>query len=243
MQDKIQEIEFFNKFSTQPYEVFKEETYKKILDIFADYVEPKDNQQIVEFGCATGSFTKRIMERFPNVKMLALDISPNCIDYAKKMVKIKNLEFEVADVENTKLVDEFCNIVVGFAILHHFPDFSNAVKEAYRILKPCGKYFGIEPNKKNPIMWLYRDKKSPFYSSKGVTLQEKPLCKKEIENVFKRIGFENIKIFGVSGVYYKYIESNFFKQFLWIYNLYESIFNKLRISKEYGAFLIVYAEK
>lgn len=92
-------------------------------------------------------------------------------------------------------------------------------------------------------MWVYRDPSSPFYSSIGVTPNERPISKREIKKELELIGFKEVKIFAVSGIEYKFIKD---KKLLWLlkfYNLWERIFDKIFLSKIFGSFLVIYAEK
>ncbi len=43
------------------------------------------------------------------------------------------------------------------------------------MLRPGGRFVAFDPNRMNPFMWLYRDRASPFYSSVGVTENERPV--------------------------------------------------------------------
>jgi len=132
---------------------------------------------------------------------------------------------------------------VCFCCLHHFPSKKKVLKEIKRVLKPNGILFAFEPNRLNPIMWVYRDPSSPFYSSIGVTPNERPISKREIKKELELIGFKEVKIFAVSGIEYKFIKD---KKLLWLlkfYNLWERIFDKIFLSKIFGSFLVIYAEK
>jgi len=100
----------------------------------------------------------------------------------KKCIRNSNVKFYVCDAEEiTVAEDSTIDIVVCFGVLHHFVCRDKVLKEIKRILRPSGTLFAFEPNRLNPVMWLYRDPSSPFYSSVGVTPNERPILKKEIE--------------------------------------------------------------
>ncbi|RJQ27343.1 class I SAM-dependent methyltransferase [Candidatus Parcubacteria bacterium] len=44
--------------------------------------------------------------------------------------------------------------VIAFDVLHHLPSCKGAMREIYRVLKPGGTFFSIEPNMANPMMLL-----------------------------------------------------------------------------------------
>lgn len=202
--------------------------------------QSQERESVIEFGCGTGAFTKYLADY--NLEIIGVDISEECISYAKKN-EIKNTKFIVGDIEHLDFEDNSFDIVVASGVLHHFPDFLEVLKEAYRVLKPGGRFFAYEPNRKNPIMWLYRDKHSPFYSDKGVTSQERPLAKQEIENNLNKAGFCYTNVFAISGITHTYVKGKFASKFLEIYNYWEKIFDKIWLSKYFGSFLIVFAKK
>lgn len=241
MQNKEIEKRFFYKFRQTGYDVFKTVTYKKFLSLFVKLIHPVIGQKCLEIGCGTGSFTKYLS--LIKLNIIAVDISTECIEYAVKQ-NIKNVTFVVGDAENLNFEDNTFDIVVSMACLHHFAyDLSRVLKEIYRVLKPSGKLFACEPNIKNPIMYLYRCPSSPFYSPLGVTKNEAPLSKNYLLMSLRSIGFSKIDIFGISGVEYRYIESDIAKKFLWLYNFFEKIFGFTFLAKDYGSFLVVTAEK
>lgn len=244
MQNKNAEITFFNKFGNSGYDVFEEETYTKLINVFWNLIHPKENEKIVDFGCGTGAFISRLQKwsekKNVYLEFTGVDISPKCISYAQTL--FKNINFVLGDIEDTKFPDNSFDIVIFFCVLHHFNDFSKCVKEAFRIQKQGGRVFIFEPNKKNPIMWLYRDKKSPLYSNKGITVNERLLTVDEIRDIFTKVGYK-IKLFAISGITYKYVEGKLALNLLPIYNLFEKIFDKVYLSHKYGSFIIGHGEK
>ena len=236
---KNNEIEFFDKFCDLDYDVFGKSGYDRILNEFKRYIKPKKGEKLVDFGCGTGAFTKYLLRY--KLDIIGIDISPKSIKLAKK--RFSKINFIIGDIEKTKLKANSVDIVLFSGVLHHFDDFTKTMKEAYRILKPDGRIFAYDPNKNNPVMWLYRDENSPVCSTKGRTDNERLLTIKEIKKVVKKSGFKKNKIYAISGVTYKYVESNLGKLILPFYNLFEIIFDYLPFSNKYGSFIITCAKK
>lgn len=211
--------------------------------MFLQYISPlqvgKKKLRIIDFGCGTGSFTCRLLNY--GFELHGMDISPNCIAYARK--KYPSILFKVGDIEHTDYPDESFDVVMLTGVMHHFPDLSCVIKETYRVLKEGGIVLGYDPNRANPFMWMYRSKDSPFYSSKGVTENERPLTREEIEHALSSCGFREIRVESISGVTYKYLEHNLSFIILPIYNLIERLFEFKPIRKRFGSFLITYARK
>ncbi len=244
MQDKNAEKKFFNRFGTHiDYDVFDERGYKRLVYEFLKYLKPlqkeKERLKIIDFGCGTGSFTGKFLNC--GFELYGVDISEKCISYARK--KYPDISFEVGDIEHTKWQDGSFDVVFLTGVLHHFSDFSEAVKECYRILKKEGIILGYDPHRGNPFMWLYRCKESPFYSSKGVTENERPLSKREIENVFVYCGFSETRIHSIAGVTYKYFDNKLSSLILPVYNFIERIIDFKPLRDRFGSFLITYSKK
>lgn len=237
-QVKKLEIDFFSKFKDGNYDVFTEDSYRILLKFFGGLARRSQDKIIVDLGCGSGSFSMYLNGL--GIKLLGIDLCFNLVEVAKQ--KVMNSEFIVGDVESLPLADESVDLISFSGILHHLPSLEKAAKEAWRVLKKGGRCFAYDPNKKNPIMWLYRYKRSPFYSSKGVTFNERLLTKEDLSSAFLRAGFK-VNIFAISGLSYKYIEDKKKSFFLSVYNKIDRFWGTLPFSKKYGSFLITLAKK
>jgi SAM-dependent methyltransferase len=106
-------------------------------------------------------------------------------------------------------------------VVHHFPDPSPCAAETFRVLRPGGRFLAFDPNRMNPFMWLYRDRASPFYSSVGVTENERPVLAREVRMVFARAGFAVTSHY-LAGLAYRYVASRRAQLALPIYNFIDS---------------------
>lgn len=240
-QKKKAEIDFFDSFGEHGgYDVFDERGYRRIVKEFLQYIPSHDRTlKIVDFGCGTGSFTSRFLDR--EFELYGIDLSGNSIDYAKK--KYPEISFSVGDIESTEYRNETFDVVFLSGVLHHFPDFSKVIHESYRVLRKGGVVLRYDPNISNPFVWLYRCKKSPFYSSQGVTENERPLSGNEIEAVLRSCGFLEYKAYSISGITYKYLDSKFRFLILPVYNIIERLLDLKPFRDKIGSFIITYAKK
>ena len=81
-----------------------------------------------------------------NGYVLATDISPNILEFAKQTAEqagFHNIEVAVMDGENLTLEDESFDIVISRVGLIYFPDQQKALKEMLRVLKSGGKVAAI----------------------------------------------------------------------------------------------------
>jgi len=149
-QNKDAEREFFDKFGpVTAYDVFTKIGYDSILNEFIKFFNPNDPElKAIDFGCGTGAFTSKLA-KYP-FKKFGIDISKNCIDYAKK--QYPDITFSIGDIEQTDFDSNYFDVVFLSGVLHHFSDFSKVLKEAHRILKPGGCVLAYDPHKYNPAM-------------------------------------------------------------------------------------------
>lgn len=238
IQDKKAEVEFFDDMvQVNNYDVFTTQAWLNILAKLKLFCPSRDSV-VLEVGCGTGAFSAHLSTYYN--KLNAIDISTKSIKFAK--ARYPRVKFKVMDAEKMSYSSSKFDLVILSGILHHFPNRKKLLWEVYRVLKPGGKVFAYDPNGSNPFMWLYRNKKSPLYSSKGITSNEVLLTKRQLIPDLVEQGFDT-KIVGMSGVYYKYVMDRP-SIFLWIFNSSEFVISKITLlSRSFGSFLITYATK
>jgi hypothetical protein len=114
--------------------------------------------------------------------------------------------------------------------------------EVFRTLKRGGKFFAFDPNRRNPFMFLYRDKVSPFYSPEGVTANERPILAEEVSSVFTQAGLRTSTAY-LSGLAYKYVASAKARFALPIYNRLDKLLFCGVMPKRYSAFVLTFGDK
>ncbi len=239
-QNKRAEIEFFDRFEDGPgYDVFGEEGYKKIVSVMRKNL-PLSKGVIFDMGCGTGAFTQYISNAYPKCNVTGMDISAGSIRKAKN--DYPKIKFVRGDVENTGIKSHTVDMVCYTGIFHHFTDFGKVAKEASRILKPGGYVFSYDPNFYNPAFWLYRSKKSPFYSPVGITANERLLKSKEVVDVFSKYGIA-MKPKIISGIKFTYVESEAAKKLLKIYNFFDKILASTVLASYVGSFILGFGVK
>jgi SAM-dependent methyltransferase len=127
-------------------------------------------------------------------------------------------------------------------VVHHFPDPSRCAAEVHRVLRPGGRFVAFDPNRMNPFMWLYRDRTSPFYSSLGVTENERPVLAREVAAVFERAGFD-VSSHYLSGLTYRYVASSRVRLLLPIYNAIDTVLFGLHVMERLRPFVLTSGTK
>ena len=127
-------------------------------------------------------------------------------------------------------------------LVHHFPDPRRLAAEVRRVLKRGGRFVAFDPNRANPFMWLYRDRASPFYSSVGVTENERPILAKQVAQTFSDEGFR-VQTDYLAGLAYRYVASQRTRLFLPIYNFIDNFVFNLTIMTPFRPFVLTSGEK
>lgn len=234
---------FFDQFGGDDnYDAFSESGYRRLLKEFDRLIRPKPGEVLGDFGCGSGAITYRISRAY-DLQVRGVDISEAMILANQK--KYPNLRFEQKDIENTGYDPQSFDIIVFSGVLHHFPDFQQVLKEAYRLLRPGGRIFAFDPNYHNPIMWLYRADQSPFSTRIGLTENERLLKKQEIHSELSKVGFSNITVTSVGGVFRRKrkVDSKAVHAFLLPYNVIEKGIDVFGLGPIIGSFIISVATK
>ncbi|MGZ6441808.1 MAG: class I SAM-dependent methyltransferase, partial [Pseudobdellovibrionaceae bacterium] len=224
------------------YNVFSESSNQRIVDTCLNLCGAKAPAKIADLGCGSGIFSSILSDK--GFDVIGVDISPGMIKLAQeKFPKSKyRTEFIVGDVESLPFADASFDAILLSGLLHHLPDPSLCIKEVYRILKPGGVFTAFDPNRENPFMYLYRDKSSPFYSSKGVTANERPVLAQELAMQFSEVGFE-VKTEFISNLQYRYIASAAMRVLLPVYNYLDAVLFSPKLLRTRRAFVITAGRK
>ena len=148
-QDIKSEIKFFDKIADKydHYDTISEKDYKQILDKIIPYL----GNNILDAGCATGDFAKRIKKIKANIKISGIDLNKKLIKLAA-LSRIYN-KVICGNIENETIFkkNEF-DTIICLSLLHHFPDIKYVINNCRRWLKPNGYLIIIDPNGSNLIL-------------------------------------------------------------------------------------------
>ncbi len=238
-QNKTSEIAFFDSYAaTAAYDVFAPITNALLIDMFVRLSGLPSGARVVDLGCGSGVFTDLLRQR--GYRSSGVDLCPKMI--AISQAGFPGIDFQTGDIEWLASADASFDGVLLSGVLHHLPERSRCAAEVFRILRPGGKFVAFDPNRMNPFMYLYRDRSSPFYSSVGVTENERPVLAHEIAATFRDAGFR-VGIEYLSGLKYRYLESQKIRRLLPLYNTIDSIAFSPRFMRRFRAFVLSFGEK
>lgn len=238
-QNKSSEIAFFDSHgASNAYDVFSPDTNQRLIDIFVRLSALPRGARIADLGCGSGVFTNILQQR--GYRCTGVDLSPTLIRIARE--KFPGVEFIEGDIEHLPFADASFDGVLLAGVVHHFTERSHCVAEIRRILRPGGKFVAFDPNRMNPAMYLYRDRSSPFYSSVGVTENERPVLAGEVAAAFRAVGFR-VGTEYHSGMKYRYIASGALRWLLPAYNIVDRLLFSPEFMKCFRAFVFTFGEK
>ncbi|MET4261095.1 ubiquinone/menaquinone biosynthesis C-methylase UbiE [Bradyrhizobium sp. S3.12.5] len=238
-QDKQKEIDFFDGHAAaDSYDVFTPESNMRLIETCARLARLNPGARIADLGCGSGVFTDLLRQQSYNP--VGLDISPKLIALGR--AKYPSVEFLEGDVEHLPFPTASLDGVLLSGLVHHLPDPTRCAAEAFRVLKPGGSFVAFDPNRLNPFMYLYRDRSSPFYSSVGVTENERPVLAYQIAAVFRRSGFK-VGTDYISDLSYRYLASSKLRWLLPAYNAIDRVVFAPNFMKPLRSFVLTYGEK
>lgn len=75
-------------------------------------------------------------------KVIGVDMTPEMVKRAKENARkgnCVNVEFKLGEIENLPVEDNYVDVVISNCVINLSPDKEKVFKEAFRVLKPCGR--------------------------------------------------------------------------------------------------------
>ena len=112
-------------------------------------MNPSSNQKLIDVACGTGDIAKLFLNNV-NKKSYVTCVDPNIGMIKKgkeKLKKFNNLNWVVASAEKLPMdINSFDFYTISFG-LRNTKDLNRSLSEAYRVLKPGGRYLCLEFSK------------------------------------------------------------------------------------------------
>jgi 2-polyprenyl-3-methyl-5-hydroxy-6-metoxy-1,4-benzoquinol methylase len=88
---------------------------------------PQAPLSILDVGCGGGLFTTRLALRYPNAKVVGIDLNPAAIEFAKRRLasmrhRPQNLFFETRTQKKLEEAPKSYDVVTSTLVCHHIPD-------------------------------------------------------------------------------------------------------------------------
>ena len=112
-------------------------------------MNPRDNRKLIDVACGTGDIGKLFLDNVcKDTKITCVDPNKGMISKGKqKLSNHKNIKWIISPAEKLPLPDNsFDYYTISFG-LRNTKDLNKALSEAYRVLKPGGRYLCLEFSK------------------------------------------------------------------------------------------------
>jgi ubiquinone/menaquinone biosynthesis C-methylase UbiE len=132
-------------FLTPIYDVFIKWVVpeKKVKNRTVELAQLKSDDNVLDFGCGTGTLLQLLREKYPDAECSGVDNDPRMLQVAEEKLwgipKVQLVEYAGYSLPFT---DNSFNAVVSTWVFHHLTNEqkTQAFTEIYRVLKPHGKF-------------------------------------------------------------------------------------------------------
>lgn len=112
---------------------------------------------VLELGSGPGDVLAAVAGRHPGVRFVGVDVARSMIEHARSAHGGANVTFELLDL-SAATPDLAAQVVVGIDVLHHVHELDRLVASVAAVLEPDGTWLAIEPNSRNPYIWLRQER-------------------------------------------------------------------------------------
>ncbi len=176
-------------------------------------MNPSLNSSLIDVACGTGDIGKLFLENTKSTaNILCIDPNKGMITKGKKkLFKYKNINWIIANAEKLPALDNsFDYYTISFG-LRNTKDISKSISEAYRVLKPGGRFLCLEFSKimNSNLNYIYKNysklipfignivvgEKEPYeYLVKSIEnfVNQEELISIMKENKFKKCTYRNL---------------------------------------------------
>ena len=133
---------------------------RREIRAFARWAALPPGASVLDMGCASGLSTALILETLRPQRLAAFDFDPSMVDLARRRLarhlQEQGLDLTVADATRMPYEDGLFDAVFESGVAHHIPDWSAALREVGRVLKPGGRFCFAEPSRARLRRGMYR---------------------------------------------------------------------------------------
>ena len=125
------------------------------------WMNPSINKTLIDVACGTGDLGKLFLDSTKrDSKIFCIDPNKGMIGKGKiKLHNYKNIKWIIASAEKLPIKDNSCDYYTISFGLRNVKDLNKSLSEAYRVLKPGGRYLCLEFSKiqNSNLDFIYRN--------------------------------------------------------------------------------------
>lgn len=126
--------------------------FKKRVQTIFEWINPTDESVILDLPCGRG-FYLNMFRHVSNCTIVGAELDWDVIMKAKRNIGHLNIPIHQARIEAMPYPDNTFDAVIFSEILEHIEDDVQALREAYRVLKPGGIVVVTVPHANYPFWW------------------------------------------------------------------------------------------
>ncbi len=122
--------------------------------LFREFLGEEPVEHLLDIGCGSGIYFEDLAPH--GIRLHGLDASTAMVEIACDFCRARQLdhiETIVGIAEALPYPANSFDVVIAMDVLHHVASPDTVVNEAYRVLKPGGRFLVFEPNILNPLVW------------------------------------------------------------------------------------------
>jgi len=221
------------------FDPFTSRGWETLARRFREMVPATRAARLLDVGCGTGQSRRLYIGRCD--EYVGIDLSRSAL--GKASVRFPQSMWIRGDACQLPFAADSFDVVAFSSVLHHIEDFSQALAEARRVLRPGGYAFAFDPNVFHPAMALFRHPRSPMYTSAGVSPNERPLAPRRLRRAFQASGFEAIRQRCQADIPYRAVAPKLINAGLGLYNVCDRLLDLSGLGRWLGMFVITVGRK
>jgi len=112
---------------------------------FIEIVNIEKNELVLDVGSGSGDIAIELIKKKLAIKLYLLDLNKEMLNLGRKRFRNeKNINFIIGNAEKLKFKNNFFDKYIISFCLRNVTKYELSIKEAYRVLKPGGKYCCLE---------------------------------------------------------------------------------------------------
>ena len=180
-----------------------------------NWMSPSNNRILIDVACGTGDLGKLFLNLTnKNGKIFCVDPNKGMVSKGKaKLTKYRNINWVIAPAEKLPIKSNSCDYYTISFGLRNVKNLNKAISEAYRVLKPGGRFLCLEFSKiqNSNLDFFYKNysKLIPFIG-KAIVGKKEPydylvksidefINQEELIDLMKKNKFENCSYRNLSG--------------------------------------------